>query len=66
MEVLREYWPFLIPLLLLQIALAITALVHVLRHERYRWGSRGLWILLVLFIQVIGPVLYFTTGRSDD
>ena len=32
MEMIQEYLPFLIPLVIAELALAITALVHVLKH----------------------------------
>ncbi|MDI9421816.1 MAG: PLD nuclease N-terminal domain-containing protein [Bacillota bacterium] len=66
MEMLKEYGPFLIPLIIAQLVLAITALVHVLRHPNYRFGTKGLWIPVVLLVQFIGPVLYFALGRGDD
>lgn len=66
MEKLTTYLPFLVPVILLQVVLAIAALMHVLKHQDYRWGNRNLWIVLVLFLQIIGPVLYFTTGRGDQ
>ncbi len=66
METFIAYLPFLIPIILLQVVLAITALLHVLKHQHYRWGNRGLWIVLVLFLQILGPVLYFTTGRGEE
>ena len=66
METLKEYGPFLIPLIVAQLVLAITALVHVLRHPNYRFGTKGLWIPVVLLVQFIGPVLYFALGRGDD
>lgn len=65
MELLLEYLPLLIPLLLLEYALAITALVHVLRHPNYRFGTRIVWVLVVLCVQIIGPVLYFTVSRGE-
>jgi hypothetical protein len=49
-----------------QFALMITALVHVLRHDSYKHGSRILWMIVVIFVGIIGPILYFTLGRSDD
>ncbi len=61
-----EYLPFFIPLIILQFALAITALIHVLKHPNYKFGNKILWIILVLFIQIIGPVVYFAIGRGDD
>lgn len=66
METLLQYLPLLIPVIALELILMITALVHVLRHPRYRCGSRVLWILVVVFVQIIGPVLYFVIGRGDD
>ena len=32
--------PLLLPLIILQFILAITALVHVLRHPNYRFGNK--------------------------
>jgi hypothetical protein len=66
LEMLREYLPFLVPLIILEIILAITALVHVLRNPKYRFGNKIMWIVVVLFIQIIGPVVYFAFGRGDD
>ncbi len=65
-ETLMEYLPFLIPILLIELALMITALVHVLRHKKYRFGNRVLWIIIVVFLQIIGPIAYFTIGRGEE
>lgn len=61
-----EYLPFLIPLLILQLVLAVTALVHVLRHPNYRFGNKAVWIIVVLCISIIGPVVYFVFGRGEE
>jgi hypothetical protein len=66
MEQLIQYLPFLIPVAVAEFALMITALVHILRHDRYKYGSRVLWMVIVIFVGIIGPILYFTLGRSDD
>ena len=66
MEQLREYIPFLIPIILIELALAITALVHVLKNPNYRFGTKTFWILVVLFIQIIGPITYFAFGREES
>lgn len=63
---LKEYFPFLIPLVILQLVLSITALIHVLRHPRYRFGNKVMWVLVVLFVQFIGPALYFAVGRGEE
>ena len=63
---LKEFLPFLIPLIILQVALAIVALVHVLKHPNYRFGNKVMWVIIVLVFSIVGPVLYFTIGRGDD
>ena len=66
MDILMEYLPFLIPVIIIELALALTALVHVLRHPGYRFGNKVMWILIVLLIQIIGPIAYFVFGRGED
>lgn len=66
MEMIQEYLPFLIPLVIAELALAISALVHVLKHPHYRFGNKPMWIVIVLFIQIIGPVVYFLIGRGEE
>jgi len=66
LEKLIEYLPILLPILILEWVLAITALVHVIRHPRYRFGNMAVWVVVVLFIQIIGPIVYFTFGRGED
>lgn len=66
MEPLLEYLPILIPFVLVQLALAITALVHILKHPHYKFGNKPLWIIIVLFVQIIGPIIYFVFGRGEE
>lgn len=65
-ELLIEYLPFLIPLIILQSGLAIYAAVHVIRHPDYKFGNRIMWLLIVLFISFIGPIVYFVFGKGDE
>lgn len=64
-ENLREYLPFLIPIIILQLTLTVAAIIHVLRHDNYKFGNRTIWIL-VSFINTIGPIVYFLFGRGED
>jgi hypothetical protein len=65
-EILKEYLPFLIPLIVAQLALGITALIHVLKHPRYRFGNMIMWSLIVVLVNIIGPIIYFVWGRGED
>ena len=60
-----EYLPVLIPLVIIQFALMITALVHAVKHPKYKTGNMIIWILVILFVNIIGPVLYFIIGRGE-
>ncbi len=64
METLLELLPYLIPVIVLQYALTIIALVDVIRRERTR-GPKWAWILVILFINLIGPVVYLLFGREE-
>ena len=66
MEILQEYMVLVLPLLLIQLTLAITALVHVLRHPVYRFGNKLIWSLVVVIFGYIGPIVYFVFGRGDE
>ena len=66
MNDILQYLPFLIPVLLIELALALTALIHVLRHPHYKFGNKVLWIVVVLLFQIVGPIVYFLVGRGED
>jgi hypothetical protein len=66
MNSLLPYLPVLVPVVLIELALMITALTHVLKHPNYRFGNRTIWIIVVVLFQIIGPVLYFAIGRGED
>ena len=64
MDKIRELLPFLIPILLLQLALMIFALVDLVRRERTK-GPKWLWAVIIVVVNLIGPILYFIVGRED-
>lgn len=66
MSNILEYLPFIIPLAIVEIALAVTALIHVIKHPNYRFGNKVIWIVVVLIFEFIGPIVYFTIGRGDE
>ncbi len=54
------------PLVLLQLGLLIFAIADLLRDDRaVRWNNKGLWAVIIILVNVIGPVLYFLVGRVD-
>jgi uncharacterized membrane protein YhaH (DUF805 family) len=65
MAAIRQYLPFLVPVLLIELALIIAALVDLVRRERTR-GPKWAWVLIILFINFIGPIIYFIFGRAEE
>ena len=44
----------------------IAALIDLEREERQvRGGSKLVWALIIVFVNIIGPIVYFVAGRED-
>lgn len=54
-----------LPILLIQLILMIVALIDVAKIERTK-GPKWMWVLLILFASMLGPVAYFIFGRRND
>lgn len=65
MDKIMEFLPFLIPLLIAQLALLGAGLYHVLTHKTYKRGTRAMWVVIVVLVNFIGPILYFLIGKED-
>lgn len=50
-------------IILALLALFVAAAVSILRSPRYTAGGKSLWLLVVLLLQVVGPIVWFAVGR---
>ena len=64
MESIRQWMLLLAPILLIEIALMIVALVDLARRERTR-GPKWVWAVVIVLLNLIGPILYFVFGREE-
>jgi hypothetical protein len=64
MEELLQWIPYLIPVIIIQIILMVVALVDLIRREVTR-GPKWVWALVIVFINIIGPVVYLAAGREE-
>ena len=56
----------LVPIVLIQLGLMVAALIDLERDERrVRGGSKFVWAIVIVFVNVIGPILYFVAGREE-
>ena len=66
MDSLMEFLPFLIPLVIVEFALLGYTLYHILTHNTYKRGNRMLWLVIVIvFMNFVGPILYFLFGKDE-
>jgi ABC-2 type transport system ATP-binding protein len=55
-----------VPLIVIYLALLIFAVVDLLRDDRrVRGGNKGVWALIIVFINGFGPIIYFLFGRDE-
>ncbi|WP_238328030.1 PLD nuclease N-terminal domain-containing protein [Paenibacillus gorillae] len=62
---LSKLLPIIAPFFVIQLILVIVALVALAKTGRTR-GPKWLWVLLIVFVNIIGPVLFFVIGRRND
>lgn len=63
----RDMLPLLVPLIVLELGLLIAALYDLTRPgRRVRGDSRLLWGLVIVFIGIFGPIVYFLVGREPS
>ncbi len=63
----NEILPLLVPLIVIQLLLMALALRDLLRPERrVRGGNKGVWALVIVFGELLGPLLYLAAGRIED
>jgi hypothetical protein len=57
----------LVPVVLVQLGLLVLALRDLLRPERrVRGDSKLMWGLIIVVVNIIGPILYFAVGREEE
>ncbi len=55
----------LLPLIALQLALLAAALWDLVHRDRVRGGNKWVWGLVIVFFNIVGPVVYFLFGREE-
>ena len=65
-EDIVELLPFLIPLVLLELALLGIALFDLIKRQRVKGGNKLLWGVVIVIFGIIGPAVYLILGREED
>ena len=56
----------IIPLILIQLGLMIFALVDMVKRDKVKGGNKVVWALVIVLINIIGPIVYLIFGREDE
>ena len=65
MDTIRPYLTLLLPIILIQLVLMVVALLDLIRRPALN-GPKWAGVLVVVFINIIGPIVYFIVARKDE
>lgn len=65
LSVLQQFLPLLIPVLVIQVILLVVALLDLRKQQSLR-GPKWVWVLIIVFVNLIGPIAYFFVARKDE
>ena len=55
------------PIIVIELVLIVVALRDLLRPERrVRGNSKLLWGIVIVFISLLGPIIYLAAGRREE
>ena len=60
-NIIKLIWP----IIAIQLALQIYALIDLLRHKKTKNLSPIIWGLIIVFGEIVGAAAYLIIGRSD-
>ena len=64
---IKEFLPFLIPIVVIELGLLIYTIRHILTHNSYKVGNRAMWLVIsIVLMNFIGPILYIILGKEDS
>jgi hypothetical protein len=60
---IKDALPYLIPLAVVEIVLLFIAIIDLDRRQYVTGNNKLVWVLVIVFIGIIGPIVYFLFGR---
>lgn len=64
MEDIVAYLPLILPILILQLVLAVIGLISLFKAERVL-GPKWIWGIIIVCGNIVGSILYFIVGRKE-
>jgi len=65
MDVLASIpWGLILPILVIQLILLIVAIIDLIRVPQTN-GPKWMWAIIIIIVNIIGPIAYFIFGRKQ-
>ena len=64
LDFIMSIMPMLAPVIAIGLILVVVALINLSKKD-LPIGDKILWILIIIFIQTIGPIFYFAIGSKQ-
>ncbi|ANC08671.1 TPA: PLDc_N domain-containing protein [Bacillus thuringiensis] len=62
---IMAFLPIILPVIAVGALLVLIAFIDLYRHRKTRKNVL-VWTLIILFVNILGPILYFVIGRKDS
>ncbi len=56
----------LVPLVIIQLTLVIIALRDLIRRGKVTGDNKWVWAAVILFGNLVGPIIYLVAGRKEE
>lgn len=63
---LGQLIPLIIPIVLVELGLLAFALYDLLKRKRVRGGNKWVWGVIIVVVNIIGPIIYLLLGREEE
>lgn len=63
-EMIKPSLHIYLPLLVVYLLFVIYCVINLIKQKNFSTGKKVLWFLIIMLVQVIGPIAYLLVGRK--
>lgn len=61
-----QFIALIIPLVLVELGLLGFALYDLVKRKKVKGGNKWVWGIIIVLVNLIGPILYLILGREEE
>jgi hypothetical protein len=61
-----QFIALIIPLVLVELGLLGFALYDLVKRKKVKGGNKWVWGIIIVVVNLIGPILYLILGREEE